>query len=342
MNRADDHSPSQVSPLLAEIDGDASPVMAEVDVLQAVPALEYGRDQRRAYTPRRFSKHAIVALVLVVFTAGSWIIGRTARGTVQDALYLRQARTHVDDASTVVLDTDPIRAAGLIDAGSHRPLSGDGYQTVSDNDATQLIAARPDPDAFGVFREVLSDETIEQFDRNIDRYGALVFLHELTTASGLQRIVAIRYLPRALAGPATSESGLVAQVFESRGFARKPRHVATSVAPLLLPADEPKLNEARRRLLQRQCEVQPGLTTDVLRNTFMPLGPEPSMRWYAGQPDLANSAHFTIDFEIDGLRRTVDGYLTEDGGTVEMFVRPESIEPGGDFLDVSDPLDNLR
>jgi hypothetical protein len=37
-----------------------------------------------------------------------------------------------------------------------------------------------------------------------------------------------------------------------------------------------------------------------------------SLRWYAGQPDPADPAHFTIRYEINGTPGTVDGWLSDD------------------------------
>jgi hypothetical protein len=33
---------------------------------------------------------------------------------------------------------------------------------------------------------------------------------------------------------------------------------------------------------------------------------------YAGRPDLADPSHFTIDYELDGRRETIDGWLRDD------------------------------
>ncbi|MEL7237272.1 MAG: hypothetical protein AAGK78_00300 [Planctomycetota bacterium] len=294
-------------------------------------ALDYGRDQLTRPSGRKLVRYAVIAVALLTFTVGSWIVGRTARSGAQAALYVNQARSHVESADVVVYEDDPAIANALLQSDDYRPLGDALPGHVSSGG--QVMAALEDPEAFQVLRDVLDDETVEQLDRTIDRYGALVFLHELTTANGLRRIVAVRFLPNAINGQAMADAGLIAQVFNADGWA-KPEFLGSSRAPLLLPSEPEEMTKVRRELFARRCETQPGLTTDVLRQTFMPLGDRPTMRWFAGQPDALNGAHFTIDFEVDGTRRTVDGYLTDDGGNVEMFVRPDYIENASDFLDV--------
>jgi hypothetical protein len=47
-------------------------------------------------------------------------------------------------------------------------------------------------------------------------------------------------------------------------------------------------------------------------------------RFYAGQPDPADPTHFTIDYELDGERSTIDGWLRENSG-VELAPRKGAI-----------------
>ena len=76
--------------------------------------------------------------------------------------------------------------------------------------------------------------------------------------------------------------------------------------------------------------VQPGgpfMTPQVLATTpcevaevvFSPLG---TLRLYAGQPDANDAAHFTIDFQSEYRRRTIDGWLQRND-TVKFSVRPK-------------------
>lgn len=44
-------------------------------------------------------------------------------------------------------------------------------------------------------------------------------------------------------------------------------------------------------------------------------------RFFAGQPDPNDESHFTIDYEVDGIRNTIDGWLLDDD-TVKLEPRP--------------------
>jgi hypothetical protein len=44
------------------------------------------------------------------------------------------------------------------------------------------------------------------------------------------------------------------------------------------------------------------------------------LRVFAGQPDPNNASHFTIDYELDGARITLDGWL-QDAQTVKIEIR---------------------
>jgi hypothetical protein len=40
------------------------------------------------------------------------------------------------------------------------------------------------------------------------------------------------------------------------------------------------------------------------------------LKFFAGQPDANNPSHFTFDYELDGLRRTCDAWLDNDGKVI--------------------------
>lgn len=57
-------------------------------------------------------------------------------------------------------------------------------------------------------------------------------------------------------------------------------------------------------------------------SAFMPFSPQAQrVKVYAGQVDPNDPSHFTIDYEVDGLRKTVDGWLTARK-TVLIAARP--------------------
>jgi hypothetical protein len=52
----------------------------------------------------------------------------------------------------------------------------------------------------------------------------------------------------------------------------------------------------------------------------LPLTPLGKLKLYAGQADPADESHFTIDFETQGVRGTIDGWLLPDD-TVILQIR---------------------
>ena len=214
----------------------------------------------------------------------------------------------------VVFEADPDRAQVLIDAGTHVPLSSD----------SPAPAVLKEPDSLRIFRGRGSP---------LEAVGALVFLHELTTASGARRIVAIQFLPHYLDGRVLPGAGLVANIYEPGGLLRNPKHVGRSETRLLVPVEEavaamkevrpPLAPDPLMDLASSSARACQGVNSPVLEQAFDPWGtPKPDLRWYAGQPDELDSSHFTIDYEIAGIRGTIDGYLSDDGGHVRMHARP--------------------
>ena len=264
------------------------------DVPQPAVTLDYGRSRR----PWRLRKrHLLVAVTLAGCAAGSWTVGREARQRTQNLLYVRQAARHVEPAETVVFEPDPARAAGLVRAGTHQPLTKSAVSP----------AGRVEPDSFRVLRQALAQSSFEAM-------GALVFLHELTTPSGARRIVAVHFLPYVLEGTeGGGGAGLVARIFETGGYFGPPVYVGDSNARMLVPADAPAL-----------------VATSIPPAAAVPL------RWFAGQPDADDPSHFTLDYELDGVHGTVDGYLTDDGGSVRMQARDAADRPATDALPVAE------
>lgn len=71
--------------------------------------------------------------------------------------------------------------------------------------------------------------------------------------------------------------------------------------------------------------------TLVLRSTVsqpLPIGRSLRLparaRIFAGQPDQSDATHFTIDYELNGQRSTIDGWLMNDG-EVKLEPRGQSI-----------------
>ncbi len=268
--------------------------------------LGYAKD----YVRRPTWRIPAIGVGVLLCVAGSWLGGKVTQAKAQELLYARQASRHVEPASRVVFDADPQRAAELVGtADAYERLIVPGLEHIP---VSNLPAVAPDPNSFGVLKETLGD-----MSGSIDGYGAMLFLHELTSASGARRIVAVRFLPWVV--PANSPwrpdvpAGLIAYVFEPGGVMQAPMLVETSHAPLLLPDDSASA---------RACISEPSMLDEIF-DPYLVVA-EAGVRWYAGQPDETNPAHFTLAFEVDGRPGTVDGFLSADGSIVRMNVRPRS------------------
>lgn len=117
---------------------------------------------------------------------------------------------------------------------------------------------------------------------------ATVFLHERRTKSGLVRLVAVMRWPIET-GYIVDEFGLEPVVIAPGGLMSQPvvhgpRVGGWSIVPASNPADTQNL------------------------------------RFYAGQPDPADPAHFTIKYDLRNGTGIIDGRLNEDGQTVTLKI----------------------
>ena len=117
--------------------------------------------------------------------------------------------------------------------------------------------------------------------------SAVVFLHGRTSPSGNRRIVCVEATPTVLYSDGDRSIGMrwSFSVLEPDGLR----------GPTIIP---------------------------------VPAGGEPSFsysadRIYAGQPDPADPAHFTFEYENGGARKTVDGWLLDDN-TLKFSIRERS------------------
>lgn len=114
---------------------------------------------------------------------------------------------------------------------------------------------------------------------------AMLFLHERTSPSGGRRLVAVQ--------------------IDRQAFSYVPCMISAHVI-------RPVGLSARPAAVTQNIE----LTSDLLSLYFAR-----RLRFFAGQPDPDNAAHFTIAVEAEGAAVTIDGYLTDDDRVV-LRVRP--------------------
>jgi hypothetical protein len=122
------------------------------------------------------------------------------------------------------------------------------------------------------------------------RSEGTVFLHERRTPAGERRLVGVDLLPFGLpiglnlTDPVEGRLEPWGRVFTDGSFLRPP-----------VEAFSPKQNPYRSWSL---------------------IGPPDRLRVFAGQPDPNDPSHFTIDYEVHGVRHTLDGWLRDDDTVV--------------------------
>jgi hypothetical protein len=125
--------------------------------------------------------------------------------------------------------------------------------------------------------EALSEDSIAPSE-------PILFLHRLRTKSGVERLVVVtRYL-------------------------WPPQY-----ASMLNPWHEYAFSIATYRTAPEREHARTGPPRGSRLEELIEYGS--SLRFYAGQLDAADPSHFTIDYEIDGQRGTIDGRLSDDSST---------------------------
>jgi hypothetical protein len=109
----------------------------------------------------------------------------------------------------------------------------------------------------------------------------VLFLHERRSKAGVRRMVILRRTP-----PGGRMSWDIPMAFN---------------ATLFEPAG---LTGLPRRIISYLPDAVPSHFGDGS-------GGGPELRFFAGQPDPTDESHFTIDYELDGDRGTIDGWLRD-------------------------------
>jgi hypothetical protein len=121
--------------------------------------------------------------------------------------------------------------------------------------------------------------------------AATLFMHELRTKGGLARLVVVTRRP-ARQAPYIRTFALEATVIEKAGLTTPPR-----------------------------VFDGPAVAYSWLESPNNPGPPLDGLRFYAGQVDPADPAHFTIRYDLSNQSGTIDGRLLEDGKSVSLKVR---------------------
>jgi hypothetical protein len=120
--------------------------------------------------------------------------------------------------------------------------------------------------------------------------SAILFLHELRTPAGIRRLVLVEREPQ-------------------------------SVQPLYAPFElRPTLYEPAP-MTGVPVQVPPSQIRLLPINMPVSVLPPASLRFFVGQIDPSDPAHFTIAYEMTDGRGLIDGRLTDDASTVRFVVR---------------------
>jgi len=116
---------------------------------------------------------------------------------------------------------------------------------------------------------------------SLSRSVGTPFLHQRVTPQGKVRLVAVEFY--CIAANWTGQGTLMtlmAATFDPSGTVRGPRQI---------------------------------VTTTTGDGQTLRLSATDTVRVFAGQPDPNDPSHFTIDYDLNGTRHTLDGWLKDDG-----------------------------
>jgi hypothetical protein len=266
------------------------------------------------------------------------------KATRQMQALQRQAQTWAEPAGKVAWDEDPEAAAKL--------LAGPGYWAVQVPTSVRVnypelggwprsAGARPPAFAAPLFRNfpVVQNSVIAR----TGQYG-LVYLHGMKTPSGEERLVYVvvegdMRSPRTWFAPGQKPAP-GAQSTETQALEGSVSKTLRLVAVPSRPAEGSK----HPRILDEEAavlEILPNSATEWMvpfhrdapsggKPAPVVLDPRDRFRFYAGQPDPADPGHFTIDYELDGVKGKIHGRLNNDGA-VEL--KPEGGSVSGQVWD---------
>ena len=308
------------------------------------PPLSYERPAKHFATRRQFRVLLVLVLLNLAITIQTayapGLIGQAKQlweqyqQTRRDRALRRQAMSFTQPAGTVVWDEDPRSAAALLATPAYKKIRVEdlagNYEAVWPAGARLAVpdlAKQSYERYFGLDFGDRSDQVLVQPDAS-----ALVLMHGLKTPTGEDRfvVVCVKGMLK-LSGSAGNEM--------------------FSPPPLPVHADKPVSGTAVKELslVAVQARVNSDGTTSSLEDegaelsifpandrgkapwTWTPsadgktdqiqLEPIRQFRFYAGQLDPADPAHFTVPCDVDGTRQIIHGRLQPNGSLV---LQPES------------------
>jgi hypothetical protein len=147
--------------------------------------------------------------------------------------------------------------------------------------------ASPAPECWSRFYSVLSGTTL--------RSDGTAFLHQRFTPSGQCRLVAVDAV-----------------------FVHAPNQGSTGISLHARAFDQPQWFQIPREL---SSNYYGGIDGPGFVQWYR------SARLLTGKPDAADSSHFTIELELDGRRRIIDGFVRDENDDVMLKERADPLTP---------------
>jgi hypothetical protein len=258
-------------------------------------------EARLEYAPgaplrRRKRRRRLIAIVLLLGVAAvGYRLG--PEGFRRAMVLYRQHRclAYAPPADQVVYDeassttADRAKQAGWVVVNMPRPwgtITAAAWQApalvdaVADLPPMPVVAAPPSPGSSGTLARSLGMPS-----------GGTLFLHELRNKAGMRRLAVVQRVPSD-GGPFLYPLGLQVAVFEPATFWSRGKNVGRP--PVDLPGDT--------------------------RSGIIPRVPIQPLRFYAGQADPNDPAHFTIRYELAGTAGVLDGRLNETGDDLVLKI----------------------
>ena len=227
-----------------------------------------------------------------------------AQSVAQKLAADRQMLAIVQPADSVVWEEDPARAASLLLAVGYQPVSASSTWKTSLSTSVPLIA-------YAAVPKILNPLASSPIGGD-----AVIFAHGRAAAGGAERLVVVRFDGKLVMndnanGPAGDEDlndviGKMQSIYAASygGPDADGEFVLDTPVTELSIHPGGDLAQMPMHWKASKSTSQPGtLKIDYIDQ----------LRVFAGQPDPADTSHFTIHYELDGQPGDIDGWLAGNG-----------------------------
>ena len=252
------------------------------------------------YTPapprrKKWLRRGVLPLLVVATAIASYRWGPPAWRQVEILYWQRQCMEYSPSADTVVYEEEPVAAAKLLaHPAEYGPLTVQESVGPGHSDSW-VSAAVADVHCLKQLAAAIAPTWGAQIAVGFNRAAAVAFLHERWSRAGHRRLISVLYFP-------DSDTAMPGAV-RAWNYSVQVVTPATSVAAL--------------RLSQQILKIEPPRSWPQ---------PPPLVRMFAGQPDPADPAHFTIRYQMWGQEDVLDGRLNDDD-SVTLTPRHTPQEP---------------